>query len=141
MGGNGSKSVVSQKPEPTLAQAEATMVEMGRVPVSALRTDLCYITGIATKQIGGKYFVPIDDVQYVGRFVRYEKGGFGNGSWTQAIFSKDGKEEIVDFDYNGMRVFHWGKCQPANANKPTGGYRHTRRASKKARRTHRKTRK
>ena len=71
--------------------------------------------------------------KYVGKHVSHHRDGYGDGSHSWDIFDDNGKENRVDYSYEGHTSFREVDCK-ANAK---GGKR--RRTSKRTRRNRRKT--
>lgn len=71
--------------------------------------DKYYYTTKFTKKIGSypyeRYFANSNSIRYVGKFVRLERGGYGDGGWTTAFFELNGHIEEVNFDYEGTTSF------------------------------------
>jgi hypothetical protein len=69
----------------------------------------CYDHVEATRRVGRyphiRYFAPSLKRVYVGRFVREERMGFGDGQQIYAIFVNNGQEQRVQYSYGGDTCF------------------------------------
>jgi hypothetical protein len=69
----------------------------------------CYDHVEATRRVGRyphiRYFAPSLNRVYVGRFVREERRGFGDGQQIYAIFVNNGQEQRVQYSYGGDTCF------------------------------------
>jgi len=69
----------------------------------------CYDHVEATRRVGRyphiRYFAPSLNRVYVGRFVREERRGFGDGQQIYAIFVNNGQERRVQYSYGGDTCF------------------------------------
>jgi hypothetical protein len=64
-----------------------------------------YKTALATRRIWinneWRYFTT-NPLRYVGKFVRSEHQGYGDGGRYAEIYDNGGKEIRIDYDYDGM---------------------------------------
>ena len=86
-----------------------TMTEVFRLSPSDLKTDKYYLFATYTRKEGKwpnvKYFTS-NELRYVGKFVRCETWGYGDGSGAAAYFDKgDGVIERIEYDYEGTTCF------------------------------------
>jgi len=67
-----------------------------------------YDTSIYTRREGKwpneKYYTT-NELRYVGKFVRHEQIGFGDGAQHKGIFIRYGNIEIVNYTYEGTTCF------------------------------------
>ena len=52
--------------------------------------------------------------RYVGRLIRFETGGYGDNSWRRDYFQDNsGREQVVNYSYEGNTCFREVPCSPA----------------------------
>lgn len=96
-------------------------------PNQCFSTDKCYSTALYTKREGtwpNEKYTTTNPLQYVGKYVRTERMGYGNGGSVWEIFNNNGKEEKVELDYYGKTCFVETPC------KSTGGKRKSKKTRK-----------
>jgi hypothetical protein len=76
----------------------------------------CYEHAEYTRSQGNypnvRYFVNIPP-RYVGEFIRFEQGGFGDGGWRRDYFrGLNGNEVAVNYSYEGRTCFREVPCGP-----------------------------
>jgi len=108
------------------------MAKAGEVEVFRINpeVDKCYehIEATRSESAGGwqrRYFSENQPI-YVGKFLRSEQHGAGNGASHYAFFDDNGKENKIQYSYEGRTCFKEVACRPG------GGMR------KRSRRTRRK---
>jgi len=71
-------------------------------------TDKYYETATYTRRTGNwpneKYYT-FNPLRYVGKFIKHEQYGFGDGARVYAIFDNNGKMETVQYTYEGTTCF------------------------------------
>ena len=51
---------------------------------------------------------------YVGRLIRFETGGYGDNGWRRDYFQdNNGREQVVNYSYEGRTCFREVPCRPA----------------------------
>jgi len=112
------------------------MAQEGEIEVLSYikpKVNQCYqhIEATRSESIGGKtrYF-STNEPRYVGKFIKQERFGSGNSGYTTDIFNDNGKENRVDYSYEGYTRFIKVPCNSAE-----GGKRKTRRMRKKSKKT------
>jgi hypothetical protein len=51
---------------------------------------------------------------YVGRLIRIEEGGYGDNGWRRDYFQdNNGREQVVNYSYEGRTCFREVPCRPA----------------------------
>ena len=90
----------------------AREIEVFRIP---LQKDLCYEHIEATRseyiRARGNYrYFSTNAPRYVGKYVRTEQVGFGDGATITAIFDDGGKENRVEYSYEGFTCFNQVEC-------------------------------
>ena len=82
--------------------------EVFRLGPNELKTDKYYLFTTYTRKEGKwpniKYFTK-NGLRYVGKFVRCETWGCGDGSGAAAYFENNGEIERIEFDYEGTTCF------------------------------------
>ena len=71
-----------------------------------------YAESTSTKNsyLNQKYFTNIRPL-YVGKLIRYDRGGWGDGSWRTDYFQDNtGKEHVVNYSYEGRTCFREVPC-------------------------------
>ena len=67
-----------------------------------------YQTTLWTRRVGNwpdeKYY-STNELKYVGKFIRHESVGYRDNAQHWDIFDNDGKEEIVNYTYEGTTSF------------------------------------
>lgn len=70
--------------------------------------DKCYehIEATRSQYMGGNHrYFSTNQPRYVGKFVRQERRGYGDGGEVWAIFNDNGTENRVDYSYEGYTCF------------------------------------
>lgn len=84
----------------------------------------CYehIEATRSQYVGGnvnrKYF-STNQPKYVGKFIRVEQSGYGDGGQVWAIFNDDGRDNRVEYSYEGTTCFIEAQCKAAQGGKRT----------------------
>ncbi len=87
------------------------MARPGEIEVFRItpRVGLCYQHVEATRSVylgrGEHKYFSINEPRYVGKFVREVRTGWGDGGSTTAIFDDNGKENRVEYSYEGNTCF------------------------------------
>jgi hypothetical protein len=92
----------------------------------------CYEHIEATRSVGDYEYYSTDQPKYVGKYVRTERYGWGDAEKSIAIFDDNGKENRVNYSYEGNTCFKEVPC------KTSGGKRKTRRMRKKSKKSRRR---
>ena len=66
--------------------------------------DKSYETVNFTRRQGTRYFTSLP-TRFVGTWLRTERNGYGDGGRIWEIFSKNGQEERVEYNYEGTTCF------------------------------------
>ena len=94
------------------------MARAGEIEVFRIRTevDKCYehIEATRSEYLGGmgnfRYF-STNQPRYVGKFIRQERYGSGDGGEVIDVFSDNGKEVRVNYSYEGFTCFIEVPCK------------------------------
>ena len=79
--------------------------------------EKCYEYAESTRSQGSrpneKRFTNVQP-RYVGRLIRFETGGWGDGGWRKDYFEdNNGIEQVVNYSYEGNTCFREVPCPPA----------------------------
>jgi hypothetical protein len=93
------------------------MAKPGEIEVFRIspKVDKCYehIEATRSQYMGGgnhRYF-STNKPRYVGKFVKQMRQGYGNGGTVWDIFNQNGKENRVDYTYEGYTCFNEVPCK------------------------------
>lgn len=92
------------------------MTEFEIFRISPKVGEKCYEYAESTRKQGRypneRYFTKTQPL-YVGRLIRTERGGFGDGGWQTDYFQDNEKEHFVNYSYEGNTCFREVPCRPA----------------------------
>jgi hypothetical protein len=85
---------------------------------SKLEVEKYYETAEYTKKTGSwfqqneKYFTTVNKLNYVGKYIKTERIGWGDGGRVWEVFDDNGKKIIVEYNYEGTTCFR--ETNPSN---------------------------
>jgi len=85
---------------------------------SNLEIEKYYETAEYTKKTGSwgerneKYFTTLNKLSYVGKYIKTERNGWGDGCRVWSIFDDNGKKITVEYKYEGTTCFR--ETTPSN---------------------------
>ena len=68
---------------------------------------------------GNRRYFSTNQPRYVGKFIREERSGYGDGGQVWAIFNDNGTENRVEYSYEGNTCFIEAPCKGAQGGKRT----------------------
>jgi hypothetical protein len=113
------------------------MAQAGEVEVFRItpQVDKCYEHIEATRSVyigGGKYtYFSKNEPKYVGKFIIQKSHGDRNGAKYYDYFDDNGKENVVQYSYEGLTCFTEVKCKTGGGMRKSGIRKRSRRARRK----------
>jgi hypothetical protein len=113
------------------------MAQAGEVEVFRITPEVgkCYEHIEATRTLnirgGDRKYYSENQPAYVGKFLRHERYGAGNGMETFAFFDDNGKENKVEYSFEGNTCFIEVKCKSGGGMRKSGMRKRSRKSRRK----------